>query len=55
MSPTLVWSTPLELPGRCGDACTNIQQAEEEEEEDTPHVDTCRNARVWVDLLRGLH
>ena len=29
------------------DACTNIQQVEEE--------DTWRNARVWVDFLGGLH
>jgi hypothetical protein len=41
-------------------ACTNIQQVVEEEEEeeeegDTPHVDTCLNARVWVDFLCGLH
>jgi hypothetical protein len=38
------------------DACTNIQQVtKEEEEEDTAHVDTWRNARVWVDFLGGLH
>jgi hypothetical protein len=36
------------FPGDVADACTNIQQVgeEEEEEEDTPHVDTWRNARV---------
>jgi hypothetical protein len=34
------------------DACTNIQ--EEEEEEDS-HVDTKRNVRVWVDFFGGLH
>jgi hypothetical protein len=28
--------------------------AKEEEEEDTPHIDTRRNARVWVDLCGGL-
>jgi hypothetical protein len=29
------------------EACTNIQQVaeEEEEEEDTPRIDTCRNAK----------
>ena len=39
------------------DACTNIQQVaeEEEEEEETPHVDTWRNVRVWVDSFGGLH
>jgi hypothetical protein len=42
------------------DACTNIQQMteeeeEEEEEEEAPHVDTRRNAKVWVDFLGGLH
>jgi hypothetical protein len=38
------------------DACTNIQQvAQEEEEEDTPHDDTWCNARVWVDFFDGLH
>ena len=35
---------------------TNIQQmAEEEEEEDTPHIDTWYNMRVWVDFFGGLH
>ena len=37
------------------DACTDIQQMEEEEEEeDTPHIDTWCNARVWV-CLDDLH
>jgi hypothetical protein len=39
------------------DTCTNIQQValkEEEEEDDTPHVDTWRNARVWVDFFGDL-
>jgi hypothetical protein len=38
------------------DACTNIEEEEEEEEEeeDTPHFDTWRNERVWVDFLGGL-
>jgi hypothetical protein len=50
----------LAFRGDVADACTNIQQVaeeeeEEEEEEDTPHVDTWRIARVWVDFLRGLH
>jgi hypothetical protein len=38
------------------DTCTNILQVaeEEEEEENTPHVDTWRNARVWVDFLVDL-
>jgi hypothetical protein len=22
---------------------------------DTPHIDTCRNARVWVDFFDGLN
>jgi hypothetical protein len=44
------------FPGDVADACTNIQQVgEEEEEEDTPHVDTWRNARVCVDFFGGLH
>jgi hypothetical protein len=30
-------------------------QEEEEEEEDTPHIDTWYNARVWVDCFGGLH
>jgi hypothetical protein len=34
-------------------ACINIQ--EEEEEEDTPHIDTWHNVRVWVDFFGGLH
>jgi hypothetical protein len=39
--------------------CYNWTQEDEEEEEveeeDTPHVDTWRNARVWVDFFDGLH
>jgi hypothetical protein len=55
MSPMLVWSTWLSM-GDVADACTNIQEVvEEEEEEDTPHVDTWCNARVWVDFLDNLH
>jgi hypothetical protein len=42
----------LAFHGNVADACTNIQQvAKEEEEEDTPHVDTRRNVRLWVDFL----
>jgi hypothetical protein len=40
------------------DASTNIQQVaqeEREEEEDTPHVDTLRNVRMWIDFFGGLH
>jgi hypothetical protein len=54
-----MWCGPLLLafPGEVAYACTNIQQVEEEEEEeeeeDTPHVDTRRNVRVWVDLCWG--
>jgi hypothetical protein len=44
----------LEFPGDAVDTCTNIQQVEEEEE-DTPHVGTWRNARMWVDFFGGLH
>ena len=34
-----------------------IQQvaAKEEEVEDTPHIDTWRNERVWVDFFDCLH
>ena len=56
LSPLLVWSTPLGFPDDVTYACTNIQQvAEEEEEEETLHIDTCGSARVWVDLFGGLH
>jgi hypothetical protein len=45
----MVWCGPLHLafPGDVAYACTNIQQGaeEEEEEEDTPRIDTCRNAK----------
>ena len=53
----LVWSTPLAFPCDVVDTCTNIQQVaeEEEEEEDTPHVGTWHDARVWVDFFDGLH
>jgi hypothetical protein len=44
----------LAFLGDLANACTNIQE-EEEEEEDTPHVDTWRNAKVWVDFLGDLH
>ena len=43
------------LPIDVAYACTNIQQVAKEEEEDTPHIDTWRNARVWVDFFGGLH
>ena len=56
----MVWRGPLHLafPGDVAYACTNLQQValvEEEEEEDTPHIDTWCNARVWVDFFGGLH
>ena len=55
----ILWCGPLHLafPGDVAYACTNIQQVAEEEEEegDTPHIDTWRNARVWVDFFGGLH
>ena len=56
-SSHLRWRGPLHLafPGDVTCACTNIQQVTEEEEEDTPHIDTWRNARVWVDFFGGLH
>jgi hypothetical protein len=47
----------LAFLGDVADTCTNVQQVaatKEEEEEDTPHVDTWRNARVWVDFFGGL-
>jgi hypothetical protein len=50
----VVWSTPLGRPEDVAYACTNIQQVVEEEEE-TPHIDTWHNARVWADFLGGLH
>jgi hypothetical protein len=40
--------------GDVADACTNIQQVAQEEE-DTPHVDTWGNVRVWVDFFGGLY
>ena len=56
----IVWCDPLHLtfPGDVTHACTYILQVVEEEEEeegDTPHVDTRRNVRVWVDFFGGLH
>jgi hypothetical protein len=49
----MMWCGPLHLAilGDVAYACTNIQ---EEEEEDTPHIATWRNARVWVDFFGGL-
>ena len=45
LSTSLVWSTPLGLPGGVAYACINIKQVTEEEEEegvegDIPHIDT---------------
>ena len=57
----MVWCGPLHLafPGDVAYACINIEQVaqeeEEEEEGDTPHIDTWRIARVWVDFFVGLH
>ena len=50
----------MAFPGDVADACTNMQQVAEEEEVeeeegDTPHIDTWHNARVWVDFFDGLH
>ena len=52
----VVGSTPLGLPGQCG-ICMHQHStvAEEEGEEDTPHIDMWRNARLWVDFFGGLH
>jgi hypothetical protein len=44
----------LTFPGDVAYACTNIEQvAEEDEEEDTPHIDTWHNVRV--DFFGGLY
>jgi hypothetical protein len=49
----------LAFPDDVADTYTNIQhvakEEEEEEEANTPHVDTWCNARVWVAFLGGLH
>jgi hypothetical protein len=54
----LMWCGPLHLtfPDDVAYACTDIQQVAKEEEEEggTPHIDTWRNARVWVDFFGGL-
>ena len=57
---TSVWCGPLHLAllGGVMDAYTNIQEValgEDEVEGDTPHTDTWRNARVWVDFFGFLH
>ena len=59
----VLWCGALHLAfaGDMADACINIQQVvekeehEEQEEGDTPHINTWRNARVWVDFFGGLH
>ena len=50
----MVWCSPIRLAflDDVTHACTNIQ--EEEEEDGTPHIDTWRNARVWVDFFDDL-
>ena len=53
-SSHLCWCGPLHLafPDDMVYACANIQQvAEEEEEGDTPHIDTWSNVTVWVDFM----
>jgi hypothetical protein len=54
----LMWCGPLHLtfPDDVAYPCTDIQQVAKEEEEEggTPHIDTWRNARVWVDFFGGL-
>ena len=62
LSSHLCWCGPLHFfPDNVAHACTNIwqvaqEEAEEEEEEgDTPHIDTWCNVRVWVDFFGGLH
>ena len=54
---SILWCGPLHLAflGDVAHACNNIQQVAEEEEEETPHVNTWCNARVWVDFFGGLH
>ena len=44
----MVCCGPLSLafPDDVGYACTNIQEEEEEVEEDTPHIETWRNAKI---------
>ena len=58
-SSHLRWCGSLHLafPTNVAYACTNIQQvaSAEEEEGDTPHIDTWCSARVWVDFFGGLH
>jgi hypothetical protein len=58
----VVWSAPLGLPRQCGiciqqgaAVAAATEEEEEEEEDGTPHVDTWRNVRVWVDSFVGLH
>ena len=56
-SSHLYWCGPLHLAplDDVAYACINIQQVVEKEEEDTPHIDTWHNVRVWVDFFGGLH
>ena len=57
----LVWCGSLHLVflGDVAYACTNIpyvaKEEEEEEEGDISHINTWRNARVWVDFFGDLH
>ena len=56
----VVWSTPLDLPGRC-DTCMHQHSTSDEEEEEeveeggTPHINTQHNVKVWVDFFGGFH
>jgi hypothetical protein len=58
-SPTPVWSTPLGFPMWRMHAPTfnkwYKKNMNKNKEGDTPHVDTWRNGRVWVDFLGGLY
>jgi hypothetical protein len=50
----MVWCGPLHLAFP-GDVAEEEEDEKEEEEGGTPHIDTCRNARLWVDFFGGLH
>ena len=59
LSPLLVWSTPLGLLGRWGismhqHSTCGIKRRRRKKKCETPHINTWRNARLWVDFFDGL-
>ena len=58
-SPTLVWSSPLGLPRRCGGRMASTfnkwHKKNKNKKVTPPHADTWYNATMWVDFFGDLY